>query len=276
MSKKDNTPAISFFSFQDIITSVTGIMFLVVMLLVLMVLRSPVNAIRQKEMNVSKEIRELEKPLRELRRALAALNGRTEAERKRLEELKKLKLESLPGLKASLIEKLNAADAEIRSLQEETKYLRSQLKQEQKTAETFRTRLDADKSANTALESEIRELVKHIAEEQQLRKKMEKVLRFVWDRQNSRNPVLLVCGETEISANMLRGKTEQVVFDDYAKCLEWCKSQDRNEVYFILLIKPSAFTYAEKFSLELLDAGFQRGREVLPDDKTVIFGELSK
>ena len=57
MSKKDNTPAISFFSFQDIITSVTGIMFLVVMLLVLMVLRSPVNAIRQKEMNVSKEIR---------------------------------------------------------------------------------------------------------------------------------------------------------------------------------------------------------------------------
>ena len=276
MSKKDNMPAISFFSFQDIITSVTGIMFLVVMLLVLMVLRSPVNAIRQKEMNVSKEIRELEKPLRELRRALAALSSRTQAERKRLEELKKLKLEELPRLKSSLIAKLNAVDAEIRSLQEETKRLKSLLEQERNTAETVRKRLAADKSASTALESEIRDLSKSIVEEQQLRKKMEKVLQFVWDRQNSRNPVLLVCGETEISAEMLRGKKEHVVFDDFEKCLEWCNSQDRDDVYFILLIKPSAFTYAEKFSHALFKAGFQRGREVLPDDKTVIFGEFSE
>ena len=276
MSKKDNTPAISFFSFQDIITSVTGIMFLVVMILVLMVLRSPTNAIRQREVNVSKEIRELEKPLQELRRALAALSGRTQAERKRLEELQKLKLESLPVLKSSLIEKLNAADTEIRLLQEETKRLRTLLKQEENTAKTLRRRLAEGRTASTALESEVRELDRRIAEEQQLRKKMEKVLQFVWDRRNSRNPVLLVCGETEISVHMLRGRKEQVVFEDYAKCLEWCKSLDRDEVYFILLIKPSAFRYAEDFSQELLSAGFQRGREVLPDDKTVIFGELSK
>ncbi len=276
MSKKDNTPAISFFSFQDIITSVTGIMFLVVMILVLMVLRSPTNAIRQREVNVSKEIRELEKPLQELRRALAALSGRTQAERKRLEELEKLKLESLPGLKSSLIAKLNAADTEIRLLQEETKRLRPLLKQEEDTAKTLRTRLAEGRNASTVLESEVRELDRRIAEEQQLRKKMEKVLQFVWDRQNTRNPVLLVCGGTEISVHMLRGGKEQIVFDETAKCLEWCKSQDRDEVYFILLIKPSAFRYAEVFSQALLGAGFQRGREVLPDDKTVIFGELSK
>ena len=63
MSRKDDTPAISFFSFQDIITSITGIMFLVVLILVLMILRSPSNAIRQREMKVSGEIRELEKNL---------------------------------------------------------------------------------------------------------------------------------------------------------------------------------------------------------------------
>ena len=33
MPKRDHTPAISLFSFQDIITSITGIMFLVVLLL---------------------------------------------------------------------------------------------------------------------------------------------------------------------------------------------------------------------------------------------------
>lgn len=276
MSRKDNTPAISFFSFQDIITSVTGIMFLVVMILVLMILRTPSNTIRQKEMNVAKELRELEKPLQELRRALAALNSRTQADRKRLEELKKLRLEELPALKASLIEKLNAADAEIRLRQEETKHFRTMRRQEEDKARTLRKKLSDDKTACTSLEKEIRDLAQLIAEQQKVRKKMEKVLQFVWDRQNSRNPILLVCGETEISANMLSGKKEQVVFNDYAKCLEWCRTQDRNDVYFILLIKPSAFTYAERFSIELQDAGFQRGREVLPDDKTVIFGELSK
>jgi len=276
MSRKDNTPAISFFSFQDIITSITGIMFLVVLILVLMILRSPADPLRQREMNVSGEIRELEKNLLELRRAVAALNSRTEEQRRRLEELKKLKLESLPGLKSSLIAKLDAADAEIRSRQEETKHFRTLLRQEKDAAKKQQSLLAADRSASAAAESEIRDLVKRIAEEQLLRKKLEKVLQFVWDRRNPRNPILLVCGEMEITANMLRGLKEQVVFTDSGKCLDWCKSQDRDDVYFILLIKPSAFTYAEKFSLELLKAGFQRGREVLPDDKTVIFGELSK
>ena len=205
MSQKDNTPAISFFSFQDIITSVTGIMFLVVLLLVLMVLRSPTDAVRQREMKVSGEIRELENTLEELRRAATALNRRTEEQRRRFEELKKLKLETLPGLKSSLIEKLNAADAEIRLRREETKHFRTLLKQETSAARKQQRLLEADRAESAAVQSEIEELSKRIAEEQRLRKKMEKVLQFVWDRQNPRNPILLVCGEMEITANMLRG-----------------------------------------------------------------------
>ena len=38
MPKQDHTPAVSLFSFQDIITSITGIMFLVVLLLLLFIL----------------------------------------------------------------------------------------------------------------------------------------------------------------------------------------------------------------------------------------------
>ena len=37
MSKKDDSPASSLFSFQDIITSIPGIMFLVVLLLLLLI-----------------------------------------------------------------------------------------------------------------------------------------------------------------------------------------------------------------------------------------------
>ena len=44
MPKQDHTPAVSLFSFQDIITSITGIMFLVVLLLLLFILEAEPEA----------------------------------------------------------------------------------------------------------------------------------------------------------------------------------------------------------------------------------------
>ena len=92
MSKKDNSPAISFFSFQDIITSITGIMFLVVMMLVLMILIQPDAAQKQKEQAVSDQLKTLREEMQKLKTALDELNQRSEVQRKRIDELKKLKM----------------------------------------------------------------------------------------------------------------------------------------------------------------------------------------
>ena len=66
MAAKDNSPAISFFSFQDIITSITGIMFLVVIMLVLMVLQQSSSAPQQKSRELQKELTALEGELKQL------------------------------------------------------------------------------------------------------------------------------------------------------------------------------------------------------------------
>jgi hypothetical protein len=63
MTRRDNAPAISFFSFQDIITTVTGVMFLVVFLQLLVIFesraeRSAAPAGREQEMPVSPDVEE--------------------------------------------------------------------------------------------------------------------------------------------------------------------------------------------------------------------------
>ena len=276
MSRKDNSPGISFFSFQDIITSITGIMFLVVMMLVLMVLLSPSNAARQQARAVAGEIRELEKSLAELRQLLAALDSQSEAQRKRIEELGKLKLETLPDLKASLVRKLTAADEAMPRLRSETDRFLLLRKKESAAGVRLQEKTVACGIRRDALNAAITRLKKTVAENRKISERMKNMLRFVWDRRDSREPVLMVCGATEIAATTLTGSTGTQVFNDLDNCLDWCRKHDPDTTYFILLLKPGSFHYAEKFSGELKKAGFRRGREVLPDDKTTVFGEKVK
>ena len=277
MSRKDNSPGISFFSFQDIITSITGIMFLVVLMLVLMILNSPSLAATQKAREVSEEIAKLEKDLTDLRKSLGQLDRQTDLQRKRVAELEKLKLETLPELKASLIRKLTALDEAMLKIVSETKRFVSLQKKESATGVRLQADLVAANTRCDDLNKEIIQIQAMLAEKQKLYKRIKNVLRFVWNRQDGRDPMLLVCGETEIVANTLTGNGGSQPFSNHLECLEWCrKHHDPSTTYFVLLLKPGSFPYAEDFSEALREAGFQRGREVLPDDKTTVFGEIVK
>ena len=277
MSRKDNSPGISFFSFQDIITSITGIMFLVVLMLVLMILNSPSHAARQKAREVSEEIGKLEEDLTDLRKSLEQLDRQTDRQRKRVAELEKLKLETLPELKLSLIRKLTALDEAMLQIVSETKRFVSLRKKESATGVQLQADLVAANTRCDELKQEITQIQAMLAEKQKLYKRIKNVLRFVWNRQDGRDPVLLVCGETEIVADTLTGNGGSNTFPNYSECLEWIrKHYAPDNTYFVLLLKPGSFPYAEDFSNKLRDAGFQRGREVLPDDKTTVFGEIVK
>ena len=83
---------------------------------------------------------------------------------------------------------------------------------------------------------------------------------------------MLECGGGGIRLSGIDDGVEPRVFPDYRACLAHCRTFPADETYFILLLKPSAFPYAEKFSRELRKAGYERGREVLPDEQSVIAG----
>ena len=55
--------------------------------------------------------------------------------------------------------------------------------------------------------------------------------------------------------------------------LKWLGKYPDSDYYVLLLVKPSAFKYAEELSARLKQKGYERGREVLPNDAVQIFKE---
>ena len=276
MASKDNSPAISFFSFQDIITSITGIMFLIVIMLVLMVLLQSPLASRQKTRELQQELTALENELKQLQDSLAEFRRQIAERNKRIEELKKMRLETLPELKRKWIRQLQVVDREIARLEEENELLlsRRQEQLELKKKKEILIRRNQDKGVE--LQQGIVALDEEIRQKEKLYRHFEKVIRFVWNKSNPKRPILLECGETEISVNSIDNKIRRRTFTNFAECMAYCRTFPPEGTYFILLLKPSAFSYGEKFSRELQKAGYERGREVLPDEQVLITGEMQE
>ena len=119
MASKDNSAAVSFFSFQDIITSITGIMFLVVIMLVLMVLQQGPMKVQQKNREIQAELTALKKEMKQIQDVLIQLRRQAAEQNRRIEELKKLRIETLPDLKEKWIRQLQQIDHSILKLEEE-------------------------------------------------------------------------------------------------------------------------------------------------------------
>ena len=135
-SKADDEPAVSLFSFQDIITSITGIMFLVVLLLVLMIFDSreaPENKENPDEAKaIQTEIKALRKRLAELAEwddsleskisEMASMNPEA-LERKMAEVMRETaseheKLTKARALNSELTAKLNSLNESIEKMRE--------------------------------------------------------------------------------------------------------------------------------------------------------------
>ena len=277
MAARDNTPTISFFSFQDIITSVTGIMFLVVIMLVLVVLQqSQSSASRRKSQELQKELTALEEEMGRLRDSLARLRRQSAAQNERIRELQKLRIETLPELKQKRIAELRAVDDSIRQLEKTNeRILQRQAKQlELRTESEIVIRRNRDTIAERR--QNISALDEEIKRQKKLYDNVKNVIRFVWNKSNLKRPVMVECGEKEISVNSLDGSIPRRVFTNYGDCMAYCRTFPAESTYFVLLLKPSAFAYGEEFSGELQRAGFERGREILPDEQTLITGEMPK
>lgn len=276
MASKDNSPAISFFSFQDIITSITGIMFLVVIMLVLMVLQQTPNASQQKQRELQQELTVLEDELKKIRDALNELLRQAAEQKKSIEALKKLRVEQLPALKEEWLRKLQGLDNVIAKLEEENDQLLQSQKEQIELSKKNKGLIEDNLKKIDELKLDLAVLDKEIKEKEQIFLKFKNVIRFVWNQSTLKKPILLECSDKEITVNTLEETERRRSFTDYNECLTYCRSLPVDKTYFILLLKPSAFVYGEKFSRELRKTGFEVGREILPDEQTLIVGETGK
>lgn len=263
--KTDSAPAISLFSFQDIITAITGILFLVVLMLLLILLDAPPEA-RTEAARETAAARARLKTLRgELSRAATArenLENRLTALRELSpEELNRREQESSARL-AVLREDLRAVEEEDRRVRLTADDLSARLAALEKERKNRRAELEAEQKREQELTAAVRQ--------QKLENEQRRKLRtYRFERVSGRIPVLAECGRDRVT--LLNTETGVRTSFAASEAEAWTPDAfDRARHYFCLVFRPEAFRYAPVLIRTLAAAGFERGLEVLPDGETVL------
>lgn len=279
MSKKDDSPAISLFSFQDIITSITGIMFLVVLLLLLLIFESDPVSTPQKQSEKDKQaMQTLAEEIKNLKTQIDSLKNQRKDLEKQLAEYQKMPPEMIEAEKIKLEEL-------VKKLSEENIKLKLSLNQAQQhelqTVNNIKNIETAYKNTVKNIEKDTKIVKEKNEEVKKLEKRLEtikKTVVFSVEQNSDRKPLL-----AEFTANgfivldfaadqthdlRLQSKDINAAFD---KFIEWVKQRDRHSESLSIILNPSSLKYWDIISLKLKELNFRHGLELLPDNNSTLF-----
>jgi hypothetical protein len=249
---------VTLFSFQDIITSVIGILFFVVLLMAVdMVNKQPSST---SEAGSDQRVQELQKQM--------------EAHTAELEAMKNAVSRS--SEKVTLVMK---DDTEIaKSIQDLSKRLSAMLEtlkqREQSTAE-IQNRLPRQKKQIDALKSQIVLLNKKVEQEtHQLGDsgRTPRLSYIIGKRSDNLEPWLVDLSDNRILVGSKDGAKTVISFQAGSadarteQFLTWAKTQSPQRSYFVLLIRPSAVDSLKAIIPKLMKMDFKIGTDLLPEN----------
>jgi len=276
--KEEEGSAISLFSFQDIITSITGIMFLVVLLLVIIMITShlPSGDPARKKIDTT----ELQKELAELKAAIKAFEDNNSQVDSELEKLKKLSPAELAMRKQELQIQISKTQLEITDLETRLAQNTQQLNLTRENIRNAQLRKKAQDDSLMELRQKIAELTRSLKDKQHAFRQKERLVKYVISHHGSKSPLILELSKNgvrmlEISGSKVtdwRSKNGNMN-QSLEKLKNYLRTADKNLYYFSVTVQPGAFAYANTVLTILKQAGFERGIEILPDDSKSIFEE---
>lgn len=268
---RGGTP-ISLFSFQDIITSVTGIMILVTLFLAL-------EVIRRKEGSPDHRTKALTQELVQASANATKVKATLEGNRRQIEQLRT----ALAGNESQLLEtvKVDADEVtrKLRDLDELNKLMAGELqesearrRQTEKELEEMRSR-EADKQTD---KQTIEQLAKTVQEKLQELQKLRQANRVIFNptQGDSKSPWLVELSATAILSAQLGKKEKPQSFATAAAFKAWAAKRSKAGEYFVLLVKPSTVDKFLDARQSLEKQGFDVGFDLLRDDQTAIDPEL--
>jgi septal ring factor EnvC (AmiA/AmiB activator) len=245
---------ISFFSFQDIITSVTGILILVTLMLSFNVTTAePVSSEEQKLQTARERLREVE------------------AENERLQQRRR---------EAATLPDQAQLQAQIESLRREQAEVEAQRKQLEATLTSARERVAKQTATNSA--AELREQIE--AAEKRLEELRPKALQsrtnvnavyIVPDadvRRNEKKAVAIVVSGTQLRAQRLDGSEvfeAAISSPDSLKPILTGHNADRD--FLVFYFRPSGAKWFEDFRKLARQGGFEVGYDAVEEQKQIIF-----
>jgi len=255
---------LSLFSFQDVITCITGIMILLVLFLVL-------EVIMQKSLDVPAQRPQESAPLQNPR-AVAELRD----ERAQLEG-------EIERAASQLAGQPHASPWQIRRDLEGSRAERERLaRRKDELIKGIRQREDVTQTGEQdreEMERQVRELQERVEELKQLLAQLtsEDHVTFAFE-ETHKTPVIVQCSGDQIRAKPLSAQERMQAFPQQAGTsltpgfMEWANQRDAEREGFFLVIRPSAAPYAGDLIRTLKDAGFDVGYEPLEESKTAVFG----
>ncbi len=279
---KHSDPPITLFSFQDIITSITGIMILVVLMLILHIIESN-SSNTLKDTKYSKDVSSLKSTLAELRKRLEDEKEWQEKNREILIDAISIDIDSLPLMikeqektKSKLEGNIARYDGEINDLTKQILDLeRSNIEIEGKIKDCM-TAIDALKKKSEETVDALRKSLDGAKKEYEKEKTR---IYFSFARKEGKEPVLVECSNSGLKVKIIKNN-EIIKFEDDSntyvnivnKFTSWLEKRGSpGTEYIVFTVKPSASGYLQTLLDKIRNLKYQTGLEPIEENMTTVF-----
>ena len=253
--RKGNSVPFSLFAFQDIITSVTGIILLITMMMAVELVQNMQRAASAPQEQKSSAVEGT------LRGAIEENTQEITRLERSLEETTTIRFDA-DALRRRLAN-LSEATAELEK--QATRIEVTQREIDQRKTELAEKAKELSPEAIEALAEEQRKIAQQI-------EAMRQSNRIIFNRPEgaAKSPWLVeLSGDRILAAEMGASRPPQS-FPDAAEFLTWAGRQNAGALYFVILIKPESIETFDLLQKELQDRQFEVGFDLLTADQTAI------
>ena len=253
--RKGNSVPFSLFAFQDIITSVTGIILLITMMMAVELVQNMQRAASAPQEQKSAAVE------RTLRGAIEENTQEIVRLERLLEETSTIRFDA-DALRRRLAN-LSAATAELEK--QTTRIEATQQEIEQRKAQLAEQSEELTPEAVEEIAQEQRELAQQI-------QAMRQANRVIFNRPEgaAKTPWLVELNTDQILAAEMGASRAPQAFPSAAEFLMWAGGQNTGAIYFVILVKPDSIETFAALRQELQDRQFEVGYDLLRADQTAI------
>jgi hypothetical protein len=253
-----NEDPISLFSFQDIITSVTGIIILLALLLVVELTKRPkqlvTNSVDDSASHIQAEINDLESRIEAVRALLMSSS-------KFANDVASIPAAELDAVEQQARKEIAALEAALAQLRQDEKRTQTATDSQSDEGEFAESMLRSIRDKNDELQSQL----------ESVRRSNRVIYNSEDNAEKSAWLVDLKADQIEVGRPNLddaRHTFDSAGFDE--SFLSWAKQRNNQAEYFVLLVRPESIRLYEELSLSLTESGLSLGFDLLSSDATVM------
>ncbi len=258
MRRRPHENPITLFSFQDIVTSVTGILILMTLLLTVALVTREFASPARATAAIAETASHV---LQDTQAEIAALRQRYQAESAALSQLADIAPAQVQREVFDLRQELNSLGLQVGALRESREHAEASRREWNDRARGF-------EELESRLQSLQQEIERLAAERQRLME--EDRLIFNPQPSISKTAWLVDLGPAEVIVARVGVREKPQAFPNVAALLRWARTRGPQNDYFVLLVRPGGISAYETVFVALRDAGYDLGVDLIAESQTVI------